>query len=46
MNKRDIVPMLLKSSIRRLLYLIVLLAIVPALSIIVHSGMQERERAM
>ena len=38
--------MLLKSSIRRILYLVVLLAIIPALSIIVHSGMSERERSI
>lgn len=34
------------SSIRRILYIIVILAILPALSIIVYSGMDGRERAI
>ena len=34
------------SSIRRILYLIVILAILPALGIIVYSGMDSRERAI
>ncbi|MDL2216976.1 response regulator, partial [Desulfovibrio sp. OttesenSCG-928-M14] len=34
------------SSIRRILYIIVLLAILPALSIIVYSGMDSRARAI
>lgn len=38
--------MVFKSSIRRILYLIVILAMLPALGIIVHSGMDNRRRAI
>ena len=38
--------MMFVSSIRRILYVIVVLAILPALSIVVYSGMDGRERAI
>ena len=38
--------MVFRSSIRRVLYLIVVLAMLPALSIIVYSGMDSRERTI
>ncbi len=38
--------MVFRSSIRRVLYLIVILAMLPALSIIVYSGMDSRERTI
>lgn len=38
--------MLFKSSIRRILYVIVLLVVLPALSIIVYTAMETRERAI
>ena len=38
--------MIFASSIRRILYIIVILAILPALSIVVYSGMDGRERGI